>query len=121
MPSPSHVPVSPARAGVTAGPDVWTAAEASEDFRELRARLLRFVLPATAGFLGWLFLFVGLSAWAPGLLGTRVLGDLTLALVLAIGQFVTTFAITGLYVRYAGRRLDPLADEIRERLERGHR
>jgi hypothetical protein len=30
---------------------------------------------------------------------------------------VTTFAITHLYVRHANRRTDPIADEMRERLE----
>lgn len=97
--------------------DVWTATAESPEFAELRSRQLRFLLPATVGFLGWFFLFIGLNAWAPELLGTPVLGDLTLVILLAIGQFASTFAITAAYVRYASRRLDPLADEIRERLE----
>jgi uncharacterized membrane protein (DUF485 family) len=100
-----------------AGRDVWVTAAESPQFAELRVRLLRFVLPATGGFLLWFFLFIGLNAWAPGLMGTKVLGDLTLVLVLAVAQFVSTFALTAAYVRYADRRLDPLADEIRGRLE----
>ncbi|ALE74720.1 membrane protein [Pseudonocardia sp. EC080610-09] len=96
---------------------MWVAAAESPQFEELRGRLLRFVLPATAGFLLWFFVFIGLTAWAPGLMGTKVVGDLTLVLVLAVAQFVSTFALTAAYVRYANRRLDPLADEIRGRLE----
>ena len=34
-----------------------------------------------------------------------------------LGQFVTTFAITMTYVWYANRKLDPIAEEIREELE----
>ena len=30
---------------------------------------------------------------------------------------MTTFVITHLYVRHANRRTDPIADEMRERLE----
>ncbi|MBW0106159.1 DUF485 domain-containing protein [Pseudonocardia sp. KRD291] len=101
------------------GRDVWVAAAQSPDFVELRRRQLRFLLPATAGFMAWFFCFIALTAWAPELLGAKVLGDLTLVLVLAVGQFVSTFAITLAYVRYAGRRLDPLADRVRERLEGG--
>jgi uncharacterized membrane protein (DUF485 family) len=108
-------PAPPGPGGV--GRDVWIAAADSAEFHELRTRLLRFVLPATAGFMLWFFVFIGLNAWAPGLMGTKVLGDLTLVLVLAVAQFVSTFALTAAYVRYANRRLDPIADEIRGRLE----
>lgn len=97
--------------------NVWVAAADSPEFGELRRRLLRFLLPATAGFLLWFFFFIALNAWAPELMAYKVVGDLTLVLVLAVGQFVSTFAITVAYVRYADRRLDPLADQIRGRLE----
>ena len=32
-------------------------------------------------------------------------------------QFVSTFVITAVYVRYANKNLDPVAEEIREDLE----
>jgi len=32
-------------------------------------------------------------------------------------QFVTTFLITWLYIRHAGKNLDPLAASLREKLE----
>ncbi|SFN06153.1 Uncharacterized membrane protein, DUF485 family [Pseudonocardia ammonioxydans] len=111
-------PVPPGPSG--AGRDLWATAADSPEFAELRRRLLRFVLPATAGFLVWFFAFIGLTAWAPELMSTRVVGDLTLVLVLAVAQFVSTFALTAAYVRYANRRLDPLADDIRGRLEGTH-
>ncbi|MEU6699573.1 DUF485 domain-containing protein [Pseudonocardia sp. NPDC046786] len=120
-PTSQFVTGTPQRPPVAARQDVWTVAARSPEFAELRSRHRRFLLPATVGFLAWFFAFIGLNAWAPELLGTRVIGDMTLVLLLAVGQFVSTFAITAAYLRYAGRRLDPLADEIRDRLEGGHR
>lgn len=46
------------------------------------------------------------------------MGDITIGLLLGLGQFVTTFAITMGYVAFANRKLDPLAQEIREDLEK---
>ena len=34
-----------------------------------------------------------------------------------MGQFLTTFVITGLYVRFANKELDPRAEAIRMKLE----
>ena len=45
-------------------------------------------------------------------------GDITVGLLMGLGQFVTTFAITMGYVAFANRRLDPIATEIREELEK---
>jgi uncharacterized membrane protein (DUF485 family) len=38
-------------------------------------------------------------------------------LVFGLLQFVSTFLITFLYVRFADRRLDPLAAELRTEIE----
>jgi uncharacterized membrane protein (DUF485 family) len=47
-----------------------------------------------------------------------VWGHINVGLLLGLGQFVTTFAITMAYVSYANRRMDPLSKEIREDLEK---
>lgn len=47
----------------------------------------------------------------------KVIGNINVGLLLGLGQFVTTFVITGIYVRFANRELDPRAAAIRERLE----
>src|SRR3712207_9058613 len=57
------------------------------------------------------------STYAPDLMGTKVLGNLTLGILLGLGQFVTTFVITHVYVAHANKRTDPISDEMRERLE----
>lgn len=108
-------------AGFTDSPsvNVWVETEASAEFARLRLRLLRFVVPATAAFLAWFIGYVALGAWAPELMGRMVVGEVTLVLILSVGQFVSTFALTAAYARYATQRLDPLADHIRQRLEGG--
>jgi uncharacterized membrane protein (DUF485 family) len=40
-------------------------------------------------------------------------------LLVGLGQFVSTFVITGIYVRFANRELDPRAEAIRAELEGG--
>lgn len=93
----------------------------SPDFQELRARLRRFVFPATAGFLLWYLAYVLLASYAREFMAIKVLGNINIGLVLGLLQFVSTFAITVIYVRYAERRLDPLAKSIREGIEGGDR
>ncbi len=88
-------------------------------FAELRGRLLRFVVPASVAFLAWYLLYVLLSAYAGGFMSTKVVGSANVALFFGLLQFVTTFGIAVLYSRYANRRFDPLADELREELEGG--
>ena len=52
-----------------------------------------------------------------------VWGNINIGLILGLGQFVATFAITTWYVWYvwyvwyANRKLDPMADEIRAERE----
>jgi uncharacterized membrane protein (DUF485 family) len=91
--------------------------QASPEFQELRRRLRRFVFPMTAFFLAWYAAYVLLATYASDLMATKVLGNINLGIILGLGQFVTTFAITALYVRFANRELDPRSAAIREELE----
>ncbi|MFJ9777384.1 DUF485 domain-containing protein [Kitasatospora sp. NPDC101157] len=86
----------------------------SEEFRTLRRSFRSFAFPVTIGFVLWYLLYVLLSCYAPGLMGTKVLGHINVALVLGLLQFATTFVIAGWYARYADRRIDPPAAAIRE-------
>ena len=95
----------------------FLAAQASPEFQELRSKLRRFVFPMTAFFLLWYALYVLLGAFAHDFMAIKVIGNINVGLLLGLGQFVTTFVITGVYVRFANRELDPRAAAIRERLE----
>ena len=48
----------------------------------------------------------------------KVFGNINVGLIIGLGQFLTTFVITGLYVRFANRELDPRAAAIRAELEK---
>jgi len=71
----------------------------------------------TALFLGWYLVYVLLADYAHGFMSTTLVGDVNVGLLLGLLQFVSTFLITGLYVRFANRKLDPIADRIRADVE----
>ena len=91
------------------------------EFAELRRRYAAFVVPATLVFIVWYFLYVVLSNWAPGFMGTQVVGNINVALVFGLLQFVTTFGIAWLYARYMNRAVDPLARDLEARFNGGNR
>lgn len=95
----------------------FLATQASPEFQELRTRLRRFVFPMTAFFLIWYGIYVLLGAFAHDFMATKVFGNVNVGLLIGLGQFLSTFVITGLYVRFANRELDPRAAAIREKLE----
>ncbi|GFG54117.1 hypothetical protein CQY20_21105 [Mycolicibacterium agri] len=89
----------------------------SAEFQSLRSRLRRFVFPMTVFFLVWYGLYVVLGAFATDFMAAKVFGNVNVGLLLGLGQFITTFIITGIYVRFANRELDPRAEAIRASLE----
>ncbi|WP_411069948.1 DUF485 domain-containing protein [Streptomyces sp. cmx-4-25] len=88
-----------------------------EEFGELRRAHRSFAFPLTLAFIAWYLLYVLLSNYAGGFMGTKVFGNVNVALVLGLGQFLTTFVIAWLYARHAANRLDPKAEAIKSRME----
>ncbi|MFJ5532596.1 DUF485 domain-containing protein [Streptomyces sp. NPDC093261] len=86
-----------------------------EDLTALRSayRLLRRISTLTA--LGSFVVYVVLSCGAPGLMGSRIAGELSLGMALGVLQLVVTFAAVFWYGRSARRSVDPLARAVRER------
>ena len=91
----------------------YLAVQASPEFQDLRRTLRRFVFPTTVFFLLWYAGYVLLGAFAHDFMATKVFGNVNVGLLIGLGQFVTTFLITGLYIRFANRELDPRAAAIR--------
>ncbi|SHJ30768.1 Uncharacterized membrane protein, DUF485 family [Tessaracoccus bendigoensis DSM 12906] len=89
----------------------------SPEFSNLRKTFRSFAFPMTAVFLIWYFAYILASIFAKELMMTKVIGDMTVGLLFGIGQFVSTFLITWLYIRYSNKKVDPIAQEIREDLE----
>ncbi|KQZ06050.1 DUF485 domain-containing protein [Microbacterium sp. MEC084] len=96
----------------------YIAVEDSPRFRELKRAHRGFVFPLAAFFLIWYFVYVLLAGWAPGFMAQKLFGDVNVGLLIGLGQFVTTFAITMAYVSFANKRLDPQSSAIREDLEK---
>ena len=85
---------------------------------ELERRHRRFVWPATAFFLIYYLSLPILAGVAPDLMGTKVFGEFTFGYLFALSQFVMAFVVAWVYSRWAARRIDPLATELREKLRR---
>jgi uncharacterized membrane protein (DUF485 family) len=95
----------------------WEEIAASPDFQQLRHRLRSFVFPMTGLFLAWYLLYVLLASYAPAFMAVKLFGNINVGLVFGLLQFVSTFLITFLYVRFADRKLDPLAAQLRSEIE----
>lgn len=91
--------------------------QASPEFQDLRRRLRVFVFPLTAFFLAWYMLYVLVATYAHEFMATKVWGNINIGIIFGLGQFVSTFVITAVYVRFANRDLDPRAAAIRDELE----
>jgi len=114
-PGGTAAPTDPRRGTPTAGE--YVSAQASPDFQALRRALRRFVFPMTAVFLGWYVLYVLATVYARGFLRTKVIGEINVAYVFGLLQFLSTFVIAWLYSRYAEKRLDPIATSVAAQLE----
>lgn len=108
-------------ADYTAEENAYLDVQSTPEFQELRRRYRGWVLPVTGAALVWYFLYVGLAAYAPGFMGQKVAGNITVGLIAGLLQFVSTFVVTGLYIRYANRVLDPVSDKIRAEFAQDNR
>lgn len=91
----------------------------SEEFQALRRRFRNFVFPMTGLFLVWYFVYVLLANYAHDFMSTKVWGNITVGLLFGLGQFVSTFAITMIYARWANNRQDAVAERLRRHIEEG--
>ena len=91
---------------------IYDRLHATPEFAELRRRYRGFVFPATVAFLAWYLLYVILSGWATDFMSTQVVGNINVALIFGLLQFVTTFGLAYVYSRYSTSKLDPLARQL---------
>ncbi|MET9764064.1 DUF485 domain-containing protein [Streptomyces sp. NPDC006372] len=100
-------------------PEEFTEVQESAEFGELRRSYRSFAFPLTVAFIAWYLLYVLLSNYAGGFMGTKLFGNINVALLLGVAQFVTTFLIAWWYSRHAAAKLDPKAEAIKSRMEGG--
>ncbi|MGW7519479.1 DUF485 domain-containing protein [Streptomyces sp. NPDC054796] len=95
----------------------YTEVQQSAEFGELRRTYRSFAFPLTVAFIVWYLLYVLLSNYADAFMAAKVVGNVNVAFVFGLAQFVTTFLIAWWYSRHAAAKLDPKADAIKARLE----
>jgi uncharacterized membrane protein (DUF485 family) len=100
-------------------PEEFTEVQESAEFGELRRSHRSFAFPLTVGFIVWYLLYVLLSNYAGDFMGTKLFGNINVAFVFGIAQFLTTFLIAWWYSRHAAAKLDPKAEAIKSRMEGG--
>ncbi|MDX3579696.1 MULTISPECIES: DUF485 domain-containing protein [unclassified Streptomyces] len=97
----------------------FVAVQESAEFGELRGAYRGFAFPLTVAFIAWYLLYVLLSNYAGGFMGTKLFGNFNVAMTLGLAQFLTTFLIAWWYARTAAAKFDPKADAIKSRMESG--
>lgn len=100
-------------------PDLVTFADVqrSAEYRKLRSSFTTFAFPTVAAVLAWYFLYVIGSVFAEGFMSIPAIGNLNIGMLIGLAQFPTTWFATWAYVRRADRVLDPMAAELRIKIE----
>ena len=80
----------------------WQAIEADDEFQKLIAIKKRFIIPATIFFIVYYFALPVLVGYWPQLMEANVIGNINLAYLFALSQFVMAWTLSYLYVREAG-------------------
>jgi len=115
-----HPSRSPTTGRLSAGEAV-TATEAvgrDPEMVQLEHRHSRFVWPVTVFFLVYYLSLNVLAGTSPGLMGRKLFGEFTFGYLFALSQFVMAFVVAWVYARWAARRMDPLASDLRDKLRR---
>lgn len=102
----------------TPSTEEFIAAQQSPEFQELRSKQRGFTFPLAILGIAWFIVYVLLAMYAPSFMAGKVFGNVNIAILMGLAQFVTTFAITWAYVKYADKHLEPRSRAIRESLER---
>lgn len=89
----------------------------SDEFIELRKKYRSFAIPFTVAFLAWYLLYVVMSNWAHDFMSAKLVGNINVALVFGLLQFLSTFVIAWLYARHMNTHVDPLARSLTKRYD----
>jgi uncharacterized membrane protein (DUF485 family) len=98
--------------------DPWEGVERTEEFKRLVSARWRFVLPATVFFLVYYFLLPILNGTATDFMRTKVFGEVNIAYLFALSQFVMAWLLAFVYIRQANNVFDPLATRVIEKAKR---
>ena len=80
---------SPSRRSGPSEHEVYLRIAGESDFADLRRRYRRFAFPATIGFMVWYITYVVCNNWARDFMNTKVVGNINVALVFGLLQFLS--------------------------------
>jgi uncharacterized membrane protein (DUF485 family) len=80
----------------------WQSIASDSDFRQLIREKRNFIVPATLFFLVYYFAFLVFVGYFPKEAETNVIGNINIAYLLALSEFVMAWILVYLYVRRAG-------------------
>lgn len=96
---------------------VWDEIAESKAFRDLMTTKRIFIVPAFIFFVVYYFALPVLVGYAPEFMAKKVAGQVNLAYLFALSQFVMAWIIAALYVK-AAANFDRLANDILEKSEK---
>lgn len=100
---------------------LYRRVQASDDFQRLRRTFRSFAFPTVAAVVVWYLFYVIMSVMAdpgkPSFMGTKVLGNLTVGMLIGLLQFPTTWLATWYYMRRMQTDLDPKSAALRDQIE----
>jgi uncharacterized membrane protein (DUF485 family) len=96
----------------------WDALAASPEFRRLITAKRNFIIPAVVFFLVYYFALPLGNGLAPSLMNTKIIGNINLAYLFALSEFVMAWILAYVYIRRANRVFDQLAAAVRRLAER---
>jgi uncharacterized membrane protein (DUF485 family) len=94
----------------------WSALARSPQFHELMASRRRFLVAGTTFYCGYFLAFLCLLGFAPDTMSERVVGSVSLALVLGMSLIVVAFVMAYLHARKADE-WDRMAQRVVATLE----
>ena len=90
----------------------WQAIDADPRFQRLHRQKSRFLWSLMAFSILYYFLLPVGAAWFPELFRRPVWGPINVGILFALSEFVMAFGVAFAYARQAGRRFDPMAEEL---------
>ena len=102
----------------TQSQSVWDRIAASREFQDLIAIKKTFIVPAFIFFLVYYFALTVLVGYAPKFMAMKVIGQVNLAYLFALSQFVVAWIIAALYMK-AANNFDRLAKDILDKTGKG--
>src|SRR6202011_1679153 len=92
----------------------WAVLAASPEFRRLIMAKRNFIIPAVVFFLVYYFALPLGNGLAPDLMNTKVIGNINLAYLFALSEFVMAWILAAVYIRRGNRGFDPRAAAVRK-------